>query len=129
MFYCPSSACICSSIPDAGASSTFLECTACSEGYKKISDNPLACIQGACLEYHPVGYDYVCDASESGYSPDALGNCCICKPGFTQVSSDPVLCIDTSICIGYNISGGDYICSSCALGYAINVILGMLMYY
>jgi hypothetical protein len=117
LFYCPNNSCACQ---DVFVSGRTLSCN-CNAGYKKISDDPPACISIRCLEYSRVGYSYSCDIAESGYILDNLGEPIQCIPSFTQASSNPLICINTSICIGYTISGGDYICSSCAVGYSIDI--------
>ena len=36
------------------------------------------------------------------------------------MQASPVICVNTSICIGHIISGNDYTCSSCSVGYALD---------
>jgi hypothetical protein len=118
IFYCPNNSCVCPTLVSSAVSS-LLSCS-CIAGYKKISDNPQACISNRCLEYHEVVYKYVCDTTENGYILDTSGECCVCASGFTQVQANPILCVHTSICIGHIILGGDYTCSSCSEGYTID---------
>lgn len=120
LFYCPSNSCICpGTIYDPFINQSAFSCS-CIIGYNKISDDPPACISKRCLTVQKVGYNYKCSTTESGYTLDASGNCCICKSGFTQTPTKPELCINESVCINYTISGGDYTCSSCAEGYLID---------
>jgi hypothetical protein len=122
LFYCPNNSCNCQNIRTNDSPPTIIISCSCITGFKKVSDDPPACISNSCITFEKVGYKYNCITLESGYTLNALGECCVCKTGLTQVSSDPdpVICVNISICIGYTVSGGDYRCSSCALGYMID---------
>jgi hypothetical protein len=110
LFYCPGDSCI---------FSTSLELT-CNIGYKKVSDNPPACIPLRCTSYEIKDYKYICKECEVGYIPDSFGEFCICDTDFTGVSLDPVICVKIDKCSTYQKSDDKYICSSCLKGYSID---------
>jgi hypothetical protein len=110
LFYCPDYSCICSSS---------LNCT-CKIGYKKVSDDPPACIQSQCISYESKDYKYTCHECETGYILDSLGEFCVCDESFTSVSSDPLICINIPRCLAYMKEGDNYLCSICAEGYTID---------
>lgn len=119
LFYCPNNSCSCpNTITDPSTYTTF-SCS-CNLGYNKIFDDPTACMSKRCLSYNKVGYDYICNTVEQGYTLDSLGTCCICKSGYTQVSTNPVVCVNKAICITHILTAEDYTCSLCAKGYSID---------
>lgn len=110
MFYCPEGSCICKF-------NTILICS-CKLGYKKISDDPPACISNRCLEYSRIGYKYQCDALELGYALYSSGECCTCDIGYIAVEPNPIVCIEEiPHCLAYILDSGTYVCSACAVGY------------
>jgi hypothetical protein len=96
---CPNNSCICST-------GTTFTCD-CNTGYKKINDNPIACIDFHCETYTKNGYAYTCSKCDSGY---------------VVKQTTPYKCaLDSIRYISYVEGPSLYTCTACQEGYTLEV--------